>query len=84
MTRKQRDPIEHDISQCFLPDFHYGKDKPVADLNTHVTGVFNYLVWLRPSPDFRKSIDFAAQRSGLHMRWNVLKARLLMGSWLGL
>lgn len=84
MTRKLRDPIENNIGNCFLPDHLYGKHKAVAALDAYVSRVFNYLVWLRPSPDYRKSLDFSALRSDMKARWNVLKARLLIGAWLGL
>lgn len=74
--RAIRDLAEWQISACFLyASNRKHTDTTYAAIFEYLGEVLTYVRLLRPSPDFRRDMDFVAEARRLSERWRVLTAK---------
>jgi hypothetical protein len=80
--RAERDLVEWNVSACLLHASLFRKPPSASfeRIKAYLQKVLTYLRFLRPKPDFRRSLDFHAEARKLRAEWRMLKLMLCLAS----
>jgi len=74
--RTIRDLVEWQLAACFLyANNRKHSDATYAAFSEYLDAVLTYVRLLRPSPDFRREMDFVGEARQLSERWRTLRAK---------